>query len=283
MPRPQQSRLQCGRFEFTLDRPLVMGIVNLTPDSFSDRVRLTEPKAAIDAALLMVEHGADILDLGGESTRPGAQAVSASEELERLLPVIEGLRGCGRPLSIDTRKPEVMREVLAAGVDMINDIGGFTEPGAIEAVAAGASALCVMHMKGQPQTMQQAPAYDDVVSEVDEFLLERVEALVAAGVSQSRIVVDPGIGFGKNTRHNLLLLEALDELVGLGQPILVGVSRKSLIGELTGQPADRRLAGSLAAALASVARGARIVRVHDVAETCDALKVWQAIDQVAGG
>ena len=260
-----------------------MGIVNLTPDSFSDRVRLTEPQAAIDAALQMVEHGDDILDLGGESTRPGAQAVSASEELERLLPVIDGLLHCGRPLSIDTRKPEVMREVLASGVDMINDIGGFTEPGAIDAVANGVSALCVMHMKGEPQTMQQAPAYDDVVSEVDEFLLERVEALVDAGVSKSRIVVDPGIGFGKDTRHNLLLLEALDELVGLGQPILVGVSRKSLIGELTGQPADRRLAGSLAAALASVARGARIVRVHDVAETCDALKVWQAIDQFAGG
>lgn len=282
MPRPQQSRLQCGRFEFTLDRPLVMGIVNLTPDSFSDQVHLTEPQAAIDAALRMVEDGADILDLGGESTRPGAQPVTAAEELQRLLPVIEGLKDCGRPLSIDTRKPEVMREVLAAGVDMINDIAGFAEADAVEAVAAGACGLCVMHMKGEPQTMQQAPAYDDVVSEVEEFLLGRVEALTVAGISPARIVIDPGIGFGKDTRHNLLLLEALDELVGLGQAILVGVSRKSLIGELTGRPVDRRLAGSLAAALASVARGARIVRVHDVAETCDALKVWQAIDQAGG-
>ncbi|NLD69788.1 MAG: dihydropteroate synthase [Limnobacter sp.] len=259
-----------------------MGVVNLTPDSFSDPVRLTEPQAAIDVALRMVEDGADILDLGGESTRPGAEPVSAAEELQRLLPVIEGLKDCGRPLSIDTRKPEVMREVLAAGADMINDIAGFAEAGAVEAVAASACGLCVMHMKGEPQTMQQAPAYDDVVSEVEEFLLGRVEALTAAGVSPARIVIDPGIGFGKDTRHNLLLLEALDELVGLGQAILVGVSRKSLIGELTGRPVDRRLAGSLAAALASVARGARIVRVHDVAETCDALKVWQAIDQAGG-
>lgn len=260
-----------------------MGILNLTPDSFSDQVRLTDSQTAIDAAHRMIEEGADILDLGGESTRPGAQTVTASEELRRLLPVIEALARCGRPLSIDTRKPEVMREVLAAGADMINDIGGFTEPGALDAVVGGSSGLCVMHMKGEPATMQQAPVYEDVVSEVEDFLRERVDALVAAGVAPSRIVVDPGIGFGKTVRHNLLLLEALDELVGLGQPILIGVSRKSLIGELTGRPTDQRFAGSIAAALASIARGARIVRVHDVAPTCDALKVWQAIDEIGAG
>jgi dihydropteroate synthase len=227
----------------------------------------------------MVEDGADILDLGAESTRPGAAGVDADEELRRLLPVIDGLADCGVPLSVDTRKVPVMLGALAAGADMINDIGGFTAPGAIHAVARGSCGLCVMHMKGEPATMQQAPSYGDVVSEVEDFLRDRIDALRAAGVALDRIVVDPGIGFGKTRWHNLQLLEALDELCGLGQPILVGVSRKSLIGELTGRPVERRLAGSLAAALAAVARGARIVRVHDVAETRDALRVWHAVDE----
>jgi len=279
MPRPQQAVLQCGRFELSLDRPFVMGIVNLTPDSFSDGGRFADPKAAIAVARRMVDEGADILDLGGESTRPGAAVVDADEELRRLLPVIDGLADCGVPLSVDTRKVQVMRGVLAAGADMINDIGGFTAPGAIDAVAHSDCGLCLTHMQGEPGTMQQAPCYGDVVSEVEDFLRDRVDALRAAGVAPGRMVVDPGIGFGKTRWHNLQLLEAIDELCGLGQPILVGVSRKSLIGELTGRTVDRRRAGRPAAALAAVARGARIVRVHDVAETRDALRVWQAIDE----
>ncbi|MCM5569780.1 dihydropteroate synthase [Burkholderiaceae bacterium FT117] len=266
-----------------LDRPLLMAIVNLTPDSFSDGGRHLDPRAAIDAALAMVEQGADILDLGAESTRPGAATVSPGEEIRRLLPVIEALAGCGVPLSVDTRKPEVMREVLAAGADMINDIAGFATPGAVEAVAASRCGLCVMHMQGEPGTMQQAPAYADVVAEVQDWLRERVAALEAAGVAPARICVDPGIGFGKTVEHNLRLLEALDEFAALGQPILVGVSRKSLVGALTGRPVGERLAGSIAAALAAVARGAKIVRAHDVPETRDALRVWQAIEEASAG
>ena len=283
MPRRQQAVLQCGRFEVSLDRPLLMGIVNLTPDSFSDGGRHLDPRAAIDAGLAMVEQGADILDLGAESTRPGAATVEPAEEIRRLLPVIEGLSACGAPLSVDTRKPEVMREVLAAGADMINDIAGFATPAAIEAVAASRCGLCVMHMQGEPGTMQQAPAYEDVVAEVQDWLRERVVALGAAGVEATRIVLDPGIGFGKTVDHNLQLLEALDEFAVFGMPLLVGVSRKSLIGALTGRPVDGRLAGSLAAALAAVARGAKIVRVHDVPETRDALRVWQAIEEAGAG
>lgn len=283
MPRRQQAVLQCGRFELSLDRPLLMGIVNLTPDSFSDGGRHLDPRAAIDAGLAMVEQGADILDLGAESTRPGAATVEPAEEIRRLLPVIEGLSACGVPLSVDTRKPEVMREVLAAGADMINDIAGFATPAAIEAVAASRCGLCVMHMQGEPGTMQQAPAYEDVVAEVQDWLRERVVALGAAGVEATRIVLDPGIGFGKTVDHNLQLLEALDEFAVFGMPLLIGVSRKSLIGALTGRPVDGRLAGSLAAALAAVARGAKIVRVHDVPETRDALRVWQAIEEAGAG
>lgn len=282
MPSSRPQGFQCGRHELSLDRPLVMAIVNLTPDSFSDGGRHLDPRAAIDGALAMVEQGADILDLGAESTRPGARTVPADEELARLLPVIEGLKDCGVPLSIDTRKPAVMRGVLEAGADMINDVAGFATEGAIEAVAGSACGLCVMHMQGEPGSMQQAPVYDDVVAQVEAFLGERVAALQAAGVDPARIVLDPGIGFGKTVDHNLQLLEALDELGAMGLPLLVGVSRKSMIGALTGKPVDRRLAGSLAAALAAVARGAQIVRVHDVAETRDALRVWQAIEQGHG-
>lgn len=270
-------RLRCGRFLLALDRPLVMGVVNVTPDSFSDGGRYAAADAAVAHALRLVEEGADIVDIGGESTRPGAAPLAPDEEARRVLPVLEALGGCGRPLSVDTRHPETMRAALAAGADMINDVGGFRAPGAIEAVAAGSAALCVMHMLGEPATMQAAPAYRDVVDEVRKFLAQRVDALQAAGVGRDRLVVDPGIGFGKTQADNLRLLRALDRLAALGAPVLVGVSRKSLIGQLTGQPVDRRLAGSLGGALAAVARGARILRVHDVAATQDALAVWWAV------
>jgi dihydropteroate synthase len=279
MVGPAARRFACGRFTLSLDRPLVMGVVNVTPDSFSDGGRHDSIDAAIAHARRLVAEGAQLLDIGGESTRPGAAPVAPDEEIARVVPVVDALRDCGVPLSVDTRHPETMRTVLERGVDMINDVGALRARGAIEAVRESGCGLCLMHMQGEPGTMQQAPAYGDVVSEVGQFLRERADALVAAGVSRERIVVDPGIGFGKTLRHNLLLLEAMDELAAAGQPVLVGVSRKSMIGALTDRPADRRLAGSLAAMLAAVARGAAIVRVHDVAESRDALRVWQAIDE----
>ena len=279
MVGPAARRFACGRFTLSLDRPLVMGVVNVTPDSFSDGGRHDSIDAAIAHARRLVAEGAHLLDIGGESTRPGAAPVAPDEEIARVVPVVDALRDCGVPLSVDTRQPQPLRAVLARGVDMINAVGALRAPGAIEAVRESGCGLCLMHMQGEPGTMQQAPDYGDVVSEVGQFLRERADALVAAGVSRERIVVDPGIGFGKTLRHNLLLLEAMDELAAAGQPVLVGVSRKSMIGALTDRPADRRLAGSLAAMLAAVARGAAIVRVHDVAESRDALRVWQAIDE----
>jgi dihydropteroate synthase len=270
--------LRCGRFELSLDRPRIMGVVNLTADSFSDGGRWLEPSAAIAHARRLVEEGADLLDLGAESTRPGAPPVPAELELDRLRPVIRALADVGVPLSIDTRKPEVMRAVLDAGADMINDVGGFSSPAAIEAVRAGSAACCAMHMRGDPLTMQQAPVYRDVVAEVRDWLAARVRALQHSGVDRSRIVVDPGIGFGKTLEHNLALLARLSELAADGVPVLLGVSRKSMVGAITGRPVDERLPGSLAAMLAGVARGARIVRVHDVAATRDALSVWSAIE-----
>ncbi len=270
-------RLRCGRYELSLDRTLVMGVVNITTDSFSDGGRYATPAAAVAHARRLIDEGADLLDIGGESTRPGAAPVSVRDEIARIVPVLDALRDCGRPLSVDTRRPEAMRAALEHGADFINDIEALRAPGALEAVRDSGCAVCVMHMQGEPQTMQQAPHYRDVVSEVEEFLAERVAALVEAGIERERIVVDPGIGFGKTLRHNLLLIDAVDELVTLGQPVLVGVSRKSMIGALTGRDVDHRLAGSLSAMLAAAARGAGIVRVHDVADTCDALRVWRAI------
>ncbi|MCZ7561633.1 MAG: dihydropteroate synthase [Burkholderiaceae bacterium] len=277
-PRPA-GRLACGRFSLSLERPLVMGVVNVTPDSFSDGGRHDTVDAAIAHARQLLAEGADLIDIGGESTQPGAVAVAPDEEIARVVPVLDALRDCGVPLSVDTRNPETMRAAIVHGADMINDIAALRAPGAIDAVRDSRCALCLMHMQGEPATMQQAPAYDEVVSEVGHFLEERVAALRAAGVARERIVVDPGIGFGKTLRHNLLLLGALDDLAAAGQPVLVGVSRKSMIGALTGRPAEQRLAGSLAAMLAAVARGAAIVRVHDVAESRDALRVWMAIDE----
>ena len=254
-----------------------MGILNVTPDSFYDGGRHAGAAAAIAHAIRLAEEGADILDIGGESTRPGAAPVSPDAEFARVAPVLEALRDCGKPLSIDTRRAEVMRQALALGADMINDVSGFGTDESIAALAGHAAAVCVMHMKGEPSTMQNAPVYRDVVSEVRQFLYGRIRKLTDAGVARDRIVLDPGIGFGKTQPQNVELIRQLRRIAGLRQPVLVGVSRKSLIGHLTGRTADDRLAGSIAGALAAVSRGAMIVRVHDVAQTRDALRVWQAL------
>lgn len=268
---------QCGRFEFSLGRPTLMGIVNTTPDSFSDGGLHATTDAAIAHARKLISEGAQILDIGGESTRPGSQAVAVAEELNRVLPVVEALRNDGLALSVDTCKPEVMRACLDAGADMINDVTGFGNPQSREVVARHAScAVCVMHMQGEPRTMQVAPHYDDVVAEVRAELLSRAAALENSGVAHRRILIDPGFGFGKTPAQNYALLRNLDRLVETGYPVLIGVSRKSMIGAVTGTPVGERLAGSLAGALAGVARGAAIVRVHDVAATRDALAVWRA-------
>lgn len=272
----------CGRFEFDLERPLVMGIVNVTPDSFSDGGQHDDTDSAVAHARQLIEEGAQILDLGGESTRPGADPVSVADELDRLLPVIEALRDCGVPLSIDTFKPEVMRATLDAGADMINDIYGFRQPGAIEAVAQSRCGLCVMHMKGEPRTMQALPPeYTDLIGEIGLFLGSRAQKLRAAWVDPRRIVLDPGFGFGKTADQNFQLLRRLSSLRSTGYPLLIGLSRKNMIGQATGRPIGDRLSGSIAAALACVSRGASIVRVHDVAATVDALKVWHAAEQGA--
>jgi len=271
------AKLLCGRFELSLERPVVMGILNVTPDSFSDGSRHFETDAAIAHGLKLAAEGADIIDIGAESTRPGAIPVGQQEEIDRLLPVLEGLRDCGAALSVDTFKPEVMRGVLDAGADMINDIYGFRQPGALEAVAASYCGLCVMHMQGEPRTMQQAPCYADVVAEVRSFMLERIEALRMLGVHPRRVVLDPGFGFGKTAEHNYELLRRLQDLFFDDYPWLVALSRKSMIGHVTGREPDQRLGGSIAGALAGIVRGAAMVRVHDVAQTVDAIRVWQTV------
>ncbi len=278
-------KLRAGRFEWVLSQPRIMGVLNLTPDSFSDGGLWLAPDRALIQAQRMVADGADIIDLGAESTRPGATTVSVEVELQRLLPVLEPLVEAGVPVSVDTRKPEVMRAALERGADMINDISGFRSAEAIAAVKASGAALCVMHMAGDPLTMQQAPTYGDVVTEVADFLAERVRALQDAGVVLERLVLDPGFGFGKTVAHNLELLARLADLRVGNLPVLVGLSRKSMLGALTGRPLAERLPGSLAAMLAAVASGAQWVRVHDVAATRDALTVWQAVvaTRQAGG
>jgi dihydropteroate synthase len=270
--------LQCGRFGFSLDKKaLVMGILNVTPDSFSDGGRFQGLEFALSRAEEMIADGVDMIDVGGESTRPGSPSVPVQEELDRVMPVLYALRDLGTPLSVDTCKTEVMREAIIAGADMINDINAFRAPGAIEAVAGSDCGLCLMHMQSTPQTMQQQPHYADVVAEVVAFLRERVDTMVAAGVARERICIDPGFGFGKTVEHNVALLRNIGRMQkDLGLPVLAGLSRKSMIGALTGRPVEQRMAGSLAGALAAVAQGARIVRVHDVAETVDAMKVWHA-------
>jgi len=268
--------LRCGRFDLPLGRPLLMGVVNITPDSFSDGGAFLDPDAAVAHARTLAAEGADILDLGAESTRPGAPTVSEAEELARLLPVLGALRDLSVPLSVDTRKPVVMREAISAGASMINDIEALASPAALAAIAGSDCAVCLMHKKGDPATMQDEPRYDDVVAEVRAFLAGRAEAAMAAGVARERIVLDPGFGFGKNDAHNLRLLKELGAIANLGFPVLAGWSRKSTLGRLTGRPAQERLPASLAAALLAVLGGAKILRVHDVRETRDALRVWEA-------
>jgi len=256
-----------------------MGVVNITPDSFSDGGLFLEAELAVARAKELRRQGADILDIGGESTRPGAHPVSAEQELDRILPVLEGLGGFDVPVSVDTYKPAVMRAALAAGASMINDINALQSETALNAIAASDCAVCLMHKRGNPQTMQGNPHYDDVVNEVRAFLARRVAECEAAGISRSRVVIDPGFGFGKNSMHNLELLRNLAALVGLGVPVLVGLSRKSTLGRITNQPIERRTIASASAALLAVQRGAAIVRVHDVAQTRDALRVLGAVEE----
>ena len=274
------AKWRCGRFEFSLGRPLLMGIVNVTPDSFSDGGQHASASQAIDHARQLVKAGAQLIDIGGESTRPGAAPVSVAVELERVLPVVEALKDCGAAISVDTCKPAVMLAALEAGADMINDIMGMTDADARQIVADDPDCgVCIMHMQGEPRTMQVNPQYQDVVQEVLDMLLLQAEALQADGVASHRICIDPGFGFGKTVEQNLALMRALPRFCDSGYPVLLGVSRKSMIGAITGRPVGERLAGSIAAALAGIARGARIIRVHDVAETLDAIKIWQAVEQ----
>jgi dihydropteroate synthase len=266
---------QCARFELDLSRPHVMGILNVTPDSFSDGGQHASAQAAIAKAHQMIKDGADIIDIGGESTRPNAPQVSACVELARIMPVLEALRDCGKPISIDTQKPYVMQRVLEAGASIINDVSGFNSAVAIDAVADSNCGLCIMHMQGTPQTMQDEPAYADVTREVGDFLSQQIARMRTAGIALNRMCLDPGIGFGKTLAHNVQLLQQLAQLPN--RPILIGVSRKGMIGDLTGKGVDNRAAGSVAAALFALNHGAQIVRVHDVAQTVDAIKVWRAL------
>ena len=254
-----------------------MGVVNVTPDSFSDGGRFADASSAIAQGLKLREEGAHLVDVGGESTRPGATAVGAEEELRRVIPVVKALAKEGVAVSIDPMKPEVMRAAIEAGCAVVNDVNGFRAQGALEAVAGAKVGVVAMHMQGTPGTMQKEPRYDDVVREVTDFLLERAKALEAAGVDRGRIVLDPGFGFGKTVEHNRRLFRALPELAGHGYPVLAGVSRKKMIGDFTGRPAGERTAGSVAAALLAVQNGASIVRVHDVKETVDAINVWMEL------
>ena len=261
-----------------VDRPVVMGILNVTPDSFSDGGRYADRDAALRHAEAMLADGAAILDVGGESTRPGAADVSETEELDRVIPVIEALADLTDvPVSIDTSKPAVMQSAVSAGAAMINDVRALSGDDALATAASLGVPVCLMHMRGQPRTMQDAPEYDDVTVEVGAFLAERRDACIAAGVPRSRILLDPGFGFGKQHRHNIELLANLRQLAGLGQPLLVGLSRKATLGALTGRDVDDRVAASVAAALIAVMHGALIVRVHDVRETVDALTVWDNV------
>ncbi len=271
--------LHCGKFRLDLSRTKVMGIVNVTPDSFSDGGRHLSHAAAIAHARRLIEEGADMLDIGGESTRPGAAAVGEQEELERVLPVIEGLHGLTVPISIDTWKPAVMRAAIAAGATMVNDINALQAPEALAAVANSDAVVCLMHKQGNPENMQLAPQYANVMDEVMSFLRQRVQAALAVGIARDRIVIDPGFGFGKTLAHNLALLKNMRDFAELGVPLLAGLSRKSMLGAITGQDVGHRQAASVAAALIAVQRGAAIVRVHDVRETVDALKIWNSVNE----
>ncbi len=269
--------LHCGDFTLDLSRPRVMGIVNVTADSFSDGGRFLDPGRAIAHGLALAADGADLVDVGGESTRPGAAPVPEEEEAARVIPVVRALAREGVAVSVDTMKPGVMRQALDAGCAMVNDVMGFRAPGAVEAVAGAGAALCVMHMLGTPQTMQAEARYGDVVAEVRDFLVARARALEAAGVARDRIALDPGFGFAKDFAHNVALFAGLPSIAATGYALLAGVSRKRMLGEITGRPVGERAAASVAAALLAVQNGARIVRVHDVRETVDALKVLVAL------
>jgi dihydropteroate synthase len=270
--------LQCADQALDLSRPLVMGVLNVTPDSFSDGGRFVSAAAAIAHGVRLAEEGAALIDVGGESTRPGAQPVELEEELRRVLPVIEGLRaGCDAVISVDTSKPEVMRAARQAGAGLVNDVRALRAPGALAAAAASGCAVCLMHMQGEPGTMQLAPHYADVVGEVREFLAARVADCRAAGIGAGRLLLDPGFGFGKTLEHNLTLLRRLPELAVQGLPLLVGLSRKSMLGKLTDRAPGERLHGSVALAVIAALNGARIIRAHDVAATVEALKVVAAV------
>ena len=270
--------IDCRGRNLDLDRVAVMGILNVTPDSFSDGGVFIDADKAAARASEMVEEGAVIIDIGGESTRPGAQAVSAQQEIDRVLPVIEAIAPeINVPISIDTSKPEVMHAAVKAGAGFINDVNALREEGALEAAAESGAGVCLMHMKGEPRTMQDDPRYDNVVLEVRNFLQERVQAATAAGIEKARLVIDPGFGFGKTLEHNMLLLRGLSEMTGLGLPLLAGLSRKSMIGIALGLPVERRLHASVALALVAVKNGARIIRVHDVAPTVEAIRMWEAV------
>jgi dihydropteroate synthase len=281
------ATFRCGPFTFLLARPLVMGILNVTPDSFSDGGRYFDPGRALAHARRMRDDGADLIDIGGESTRPRALPVAEGDELARVIPLVGALAAEGIAVAVDTRKSAVMRAAIGAGAAMINDVGALTADGAIEACAGSDVGVCLMHMQREPRTMQEAPVYADVVAEVRDFLVARARACEASGIATERIAIDPGFGFGKTLAHNLALLRSIGTLAATGYPVLAGLSRKSSLGEITGRNVDERLPASLAAALAAVARGAAIVRVHDVRETVDALKVWCAVerggDTVNGG
>jgi dihydropteroate synthase len=269
----------CGRFQLSLQRPLVMGIINVTPDSFSDGGRFLPLDRALAHAHQLIGEGADILDVGGESTRPGAAEVGVDQEIERVVPLVRALSDAGVPLSVDTSKPEVMRAALEAGAAIVNDVRALTLPGALEQVSGRDCGVVLMHMQGTPQTMQIEPTYADVVAEVSKFLERRRDEAVRAGVAARRIALDPGFGFGKRGVHNRRLLAHLGELQALGQPLMVGLSRKASLGEMTGRPVDQRLCASVAAALLAIQAGAHVVRVHDVAATRDAIAVWEAVRQ----
>lgn len=272
------SKFLCGKFELNLARPHVMGIVNVTPDSFSDGGKYSSTDLAVEHALQLVAEGADILDIGGESTRPGAEPVSLDEELRRVIPVIEALSKVATvPISIDTYKPEVMRAAIQAGADIVNDVCALRQEGVLEVVAASNVGVCLMHMQGMPQTMQLNPTYVDVVAEVGAFLSERVDGCLTHGIAKERILLDPGFGFGKTTAHNVALIQHLENFSELGLPMLVGLSRKSVLGKIAGGDESQRLHAGLAASVISVMKGAKIVRVHDVKATVDALKVVVAV------
>jgi dihydropteroate synthase len=273
------ARLRCGDRSLDLQHPCVMGVLNVTPDSFSDGGRYDSTDRAVERAAAMVAEGAALIDVGGESTRPGATEVTPEIELQRVIPVIERVVRLGVVVSVDTRCAVVMRAAIDAGAGMVNDVSALRNPQALETVAASGAAVCLMHMLGEPRSMQVAPRYDDVVTEVKAFLAARVQACRSAGIADERLVVDPGFGFGKTLEHNLQLLRGLDALCELGLPLLAGLSRKSMLGSLTGRGVDARLAGSVALALLAVQGGARIIRAHDVAATVDVLKVWSAVSQ----